>query len=341
MNRAMQFSKRSAHSSSSNLSEETPLPSSQRIRGQRGLHHAEAQFSIIITSHNQCEFIQDAVDSALATQHADMEIIVVDDASTDGSQEVLRSYGQAIRLVCLEGNGGADVARNCGASLAAGRYLVFLDGDDAFLPWALNVYQRIVETKNPKLILGSARWFRDGLPNIEPSKAFQEVRLVDYVDYLHKDRPFGNSASALIIDRQSFQTVHGWNQEMFPMDDQDLAIRLGDCGRTIQILSPTTTLRRAHDGNTVRSVPPFLRVLSRLIDRERLDGLPGGRSRRIERYGLLGGLVFFWTKRAVKQGLIEQAAALLARGWPMLMVAVARRLSVMLTGRQPCETITI
>jgi glycosyltransferase involved in cell wall biosynthesis len=299
------------------------------------------RFSIIITSHNQRRFIRDAVDSALSIQHADREIIVVDDASSDGSQDILRSYGQAIRLVCRETNGGAGVARNSGASVATGEYLVFLDGDDSFLPWALDVYQRIVELKKPKMILGSMQWFRGVPPALRAADSPQAMQIVDYQDYMHKDRPFGNSASALVIDRRSFQAVHGWPEELFPLEDQDLVIRLGDSGRTIQILSPVTVLHREHGANTVHHVAPFLAVLSRMIERERLGEYPGGKPRRFERYGLLGGLVFFWAKRAVKRGLYGQAAALLAQGWPMLFAAIARKFNVILTGRRPCETIAV
>src|ERR1019366_8504283 len=111
----------------------------------RGSLMPDIRFSIIITSYNQPEFIKDAVDSALSQRPGAAEIIVVDDASTDGTQEVLRQYGDAIRLVCRETNGKCSVARNCGAALARGEYMVFLDGDDAFLPWALDVYERIIE----------------------------------------------------------------------------------------------------------------------------------------------------------------------------------------------------
>lgn len=299
------------------------------------------RFSIIITSHNQREFIRDAVDSALSTRHADREVIVVDDGSTDGSQEILRSYGQSIRLICRETNGGAGVARNCGAAAAAGDFLVFLDGDDALLPWALDLYQRIVERKQPKMILGSMQWFRGARSDARAVETPHSMQIVEYKDYMGKDRPFGNSASALVIERGTFHQVRGWFQEMFPMDDQDLAFRLGNSGRTIQILSPVTVLHREHAANSVHHVPPFLVVLFRMIERERQGGYPGGEPRRFERYGLLGGLVFFWTKRAVKRGLYRDAATLLVRGWPMLFAAVALRCNAVLNGRRPCETIAV
>jgi len=299
------------------------------------------RFSIVITCHNQQEFIKDAVDSALSVREEETEIIVVDDASTDRSQDILRRYGHAIRLLCLETNRGACVARNCGASMATGEYLVFLDGDDASLPWALDVYKRIIQVKNPKMILGHMLWFRGALPELHPADRPHAIRFVDYEDYMGKDRPFGNSASALVIQRCAFQGVQGWPEELFPMEDQDLTIRLGDSGRTIQILSPATTLHRAHAGNTVNHVPPFLSAVYQLLERERSGQYPGGQNRRFERYGLIGGLIFFWAKRAVKCGLYWEAAKLFARGWPMVFAAVARRFDVLLTGRRRCETIAV
>ena len=78
------------------------------------------------------------------------KVIVVDDASVDGSQGILKQYGNAIRLLCLEKNAGACAARNQGAALASGEYLVFLDGDDAFLPWALEVYRKDSASQAPE-----------------------------------------------------------------------------------------------------------------------------------------------------------------------------------------------
>jgi len=126
------------------------------------------RFSIIITSYNQREFIKDSVDSALSFRNAEREIIVVDDGSTDGTQEILRQYGEVIRLVCLETNQGAGEARNRGASLATGDYLVFHDGDDVFLPWTLEAFERIIQAKKPKLILGDVWWFQGMLPALQP-----------------------------------------------------------------------------------------------------------------------------------------------------------------------------
>lgn len=299
------------------------------------------QFSIVITSHNQRIFIQAAVDSALATPEESKEVIVVDDASTDGSQELLHGYGDAIRLLRLEKNQGPCVARNRGASLARGDYLVFLDGDDAFPPWALSVYARVIDSRHPKMILGRIFRFREQLPQIMPGDDPRMIRVVEYQDYMHKDRPFHNSASALVVERLAFQSVGGWPEEVFPMEDQELAFRLGDTGRTVQILSPATVLYRSHASNTVNHVPPFLSSLRQMLERERHALYPGGERRRFERYSLLGGLVFFWTRRAIGSGMLREAVSLLASGWPLVVVASTRRAHAIMRGRRSCETLVV
>lgn len=299
------------------------------------------KFSIIITIHNQRQFLRDAVGSALALGRHDGEIIVVDDASTDGSQDILKTYGQAIRVLRLNQNGGASVARNCGTEVARGEYLVFLDGDDVFLPWALDVYERVIDLKKPALILGCMRWFKDTLLMRQPEETPDIINLVDYQDYMRKDRPFENSASAIVVNRHSFQSVHGWSEELFPMEDQDLVFRLGDSGRTILVLSPATIMHRAHPGNIVNQVPPFLSALQRLLERERSGFYPGGRKRRLERRALFGGLVFHWAKRASRCGLLWDAAKLVNQCWPMVLTALVRRLHILLVGRCPCGAIPI
>lgn len=299
------------------------------------------RFSIIITFYNQRNFIKDAVDSALALRNTGLEVIAVDDASTDGSQEILKQCRDRVQVVCLETNQGACAARDRGASLATGEYLVFLDGDDAFLPWALDVYERIVEAKQPKMILAAMSWFEGSLPAVTPGDTPQEITMVDYSDYLRRDRPFGNSASALVAAREAFEGVNGWLTSFFPAEDHDFALRLGACGRTIQILSPATVQHRAHASNTINNVSACIVGVDNLLRRERQGDYPGGPHRRFERRALIGGVVIHWTRMAARSGRYWDAIAFLFRSWPMVLAAVTRRFGVLVSGRQPCETIKI
>lgn len=89
--------------------------------------------SVIIPTYNRAGFVTDAVESALAQTAQNLEVIVVDDGSTDGTREALARYDGRIRAVYQEHANG-NTARNRGVTLARGRYVAFLDSDDLWLP---------------------------------------------------------------------------------------------------------------------------------------------------------------------------------------------------------------
>src|SRR6476661_1876744 len=116
------------------------------------------RFSIVVTCFNQRSYIREAIESALV-QGAD-EVIVVDDGSSDGSAEIVREYCDRVRLCPVVQNGGVARARNHGASNATGDYILYLDGDDILVPWALTVYKRVLERHAAVFISGEKLSFR-------------------------------------------------------------------------------------------------------------------------------------------------------------------------------------
>lgn len=93
-------------------------------------------FSVVVTCYNYRAFVEEAVDSALAQTRAAAQVIVVDDGSTDGSTELLKSrYGEDSRVTLVFGtNGGQLAAFQRGAAAATGDVLCFLDADDRWAP---------------------------------------------------------------------------------------------------------------------------------------------------------------------------------------------------------------
>jgi glycosyltransferase involved in cell wall biosynthesis len=284
-----------------------------------------ARFSIIVTCYNQREFIGPALESALSQQGARNEIIVVDDGSTDGSCEVLESYAESIQIVMFRRNRGAIPARNHGASLAGGEYLVFLDGDDVLMPWALHVYNQIIVDRHPTVILARAIWFSGLIPQRTIRDVPRNMEFVEYESLLRKDRAVGLSASTYVVARHAFWAVGGWSEGIFHLDLQDLSAKLGCSGPTILICSPATALYRIHELNSIHDATPFLTMARRLMDKERAGLYPGGIKHRFERRAWLGGLVFFWIKRAMRAGLYNSALDLLVSGWLMIAAAIGRR----------------
>lgn len=102
--------------------------------------------SVIIPTFNRAHFIAEAVESVLNqdVQGYALEVLVVDDGSTDNTLEVLNAYGDRIRYIHQE-NSGAGVARNRGMREAKGEWIAFLDSDDRWLPYKLSLQMAILE----------------------------------------------------------------------------------------------------------------------------------------------------------------------------------------------------
>jgi glycosyltransferase involved in cell wall biosynthesis len=100
--------------------------------------------SVVIPTWNRAALICDAVNSALQQREGEVEVIVVDDASTDGTAALLESqFGSLIHLLRLEHRRGPGGARNAGARLARGELVGFLDSDDVWLPGKLAAELRV------------------------------------------------------------------------------------------------------------------------------------------------------------------------------------------------------
>lgn len=93
--------------------------------------------SVILPVYNTEKYVADAIKSVLAQTDARIELICVNDGSTDGSLEILRSFGDTITLIDLEKNQGIAHARNCGIRVAKGEFIAFMDADDLWEPTKL------------------------------------------------------------------------------------------------------------------------------------------------------------------------------------------------------------
>ena len=123
--------------------------------------------SIIINNYNYGRFLGDAIESALNQTYSRIEVVVVDDGSTDNSQDVMQQYSDRIVPV-LKSNGGQASAFNAGFAASQGSILCFLDADDLFLPKKV---EAIVDAflKNPQ-----SNWFFHPLQTVDETATFIE-----------------------------------------------------------------------------------------------------------------------------------------------------------------------
>ena len=103
--------------------------------------------SVVIATYNRASLLPETLDAVLAQRFRDFELIVVDDGSTDETQQVLKPYGDRVRYFYQE-NSGPSAARNLGVRHARGEWIAIQDSDDLFAPDHLESLFAFAE-KNP------------------------------------------------------------------------------------------------------------------------------------------------------------------------------------------------
>jgi len=101
--------------------------------------------SVLIPTYNRRDYVVAAIESVLAQDFSDHEVIVVDDGSTDDTADLLRPYASVIRLI-RTANQGPALARNVGMQAARGEYVAFLDSDDLYYPYKLGLQAALLDT---------------------------------------------------------------------------------------------------------------------------------------------------------------------------------------------------
>ena len=215
--------------------------------------------SVIIPAFNREHCIRQSVDSALAQTFKDFEIIVVDDGSSDGTVEILKSYGDKIRLICQK-NAGAGAARNTAIRVAQGKYVAFLDSDDHWRPEKLEVQMQMITKYGAKVC-----YSRCVGENGESLKDLEEVtatlkepgvyQVADPVEFCSRARchPYLQS---MVLETELFTKAGLFDQALHTGDDTLWIFRLGYVVDCIYVDRPMTVIFRGSDNSLTYDVRP-------------------------------------------------------------------------------------
>ena len=177
--------------------------------------------SVIITTYNRRGMAKEAVDSVLQQDFLDYELIVVDDGSTDGTKDELKTY-EHIHYVYQE-NQGISRARNQGIKLAQGDFVCFLDSDDLWVPQKLGVQLAMLE-ENPDINLTYTDeiWIRKGR-RVNPKKKHQK-----YSGWIfNKCLPLCIiSPSSVMLKKDIFEVIGLFDEGLAVCEDYDLWLRI-------------------------------------------------------------------------------------------------------------------
>ena len=219
--------------------------------------------SIVIPCYNQAHFLGESIASALAQDYAPVEIVVVDDGSTDDTSEVAARH-PSVR--CLrQPNRGLPAARNAGWQASKGRYVVFLDADDRLLPHAATVGVAAL-TARPDAALAAGleqRIATDGSPLPTPRRP-----RVDSDHYASLVRRCWIVVATAIYRRDALVVVGGFDERLRFAEDYDLYLRLAQRFPIVDHYTEVSEYRQ-HTGTLSRNIERMLVHTLRVLRRHR------------------------------------------------------------------------
>jgi glycosyltransferase involved in cell wall biosynthesis len=244
--------------------------------------------SVIIPVYNRERYIAEALNSVLQQTEQPLEIIVVDDGSTDNTQQVVRTFlsDPRITLICQEHSGKPSIARNRGIKNARGKYLCFLDSDDILLPKSIATRLQILEHhKDVGVVCSDWLDFKGGLDSSSAMPSYiARSGFLNRVASEHGERQLHDAVvlgpgfiyeifytnivktSTVIIRRELFDKAGGFDEALTIGEDCDLWLRLGTMTRFCYCLSPQC-YARSHRLNITRDMLKNYREDARVIEK--------------------------------------------------------------------------
>jgi glycosyltransferase involved in cell wall biosynthesis len=225
--------------------------------------------SVIIPVYNCERYLAQATESALVQTYQPIEIIVIDDGSTDDSAQVAKRFSPSVQYV-HQPNSGIGAARNSGINLAQGSFLAFLDADDVWVEDKLMQQMAVFKsTPGLDLVFGHVQQF------ISPELAENEKNKI----YCPAEKMPGYVASAMLIKKESFFRIGLFETDWKIGEFINWYIRAKELGLKSFMLPEVVLKRRLHSYNMgIRgrdSRTDYVRILKASLDRRRATNKKG------------------------------------------------------------------
>ena len=263
--------------------------------------------SVVIPTWNRAQLVREAIGSALGQREGEVEVIVVDDASTDATAELLeREFGERIRVLRLDHRRGPGGARNAGARLARGEFVAFLDSDDVWLPGKLDaeleVFARFPEAQ---VVVSDSQNFFEGETDGESRFAQNglleatrgEVRLASDCRWLWTNSMNTVHTCSIIVRHKALMRLGEklFAEDLVCCEDWEFQMRLYHSCHVVVLPEVWSHVRRFVDASRVgRGVPGrpttpeqelvLLRSRLTVMQRTHLQGLDKNLAAEFERF---------------------------------------------------------
>ena len=255
--------------------------------------------SVIIPAYNAAALLRHTLESVLGQSWRDLEVVLVDDGSTDETAQVAESFGGPVRVL-RQRNQGPSVARNHGVEAARGSFIAFLDADDLWLPDKLGLQMELFQERPELGLVYTNYQYTDGSKLLPLHRGAQKVPFEGWV-FRPLLRDNFLATSTVVVRRECLQQVGGFDPALEISEDYDLWLRVAREYPVGYVPAPLARYR-FHDRNVfgdleqrlesrrrifrklARETPPEL-----LPDPEEIHELTAGFQFRIARLYLRGG----------------------------------------------------
>jgi hypothetical protein len=218
--------------------------------------------SVVIPCNNSVRYLAETIASVLAQTYPRIEIIVVDDGSSDATSEIAKSY--PVRYV-YQTNLGISAARNTGISRSQGKYVLFLDHDDRLLPTAVETGVRLLE-EHPECAMAVGEHRYIGPDGIEIGCSHKHAAGRDHYQRLLENNFVETPCSAL-HRRSALELTGGFDENVQGAEDYELYLRTARQSGLITHETPVAEYR-LHDANTSGNAERMLLVSLQVLGME-------------------------------------------------------------------------
>jgi glycosyltransferase involved in cell wall biosynthesis len=182
--------------------------------------------SVVIPTYNRAELVERAVNSVLSQTYPDLEVIIVDDASTDDTRDrikIIQQFDRRIQYFRHDNNRGAQAARNTGIQAAKGGYMAFLDSDNEWLPRKLERQMALFYRKADLLGVVYCSYWKVSADGEMLNEYVPRYRGSVYKQTLSE---WLTDTSTIVVRKDILEKIHGFDENIHAFQEWDLCIRL-------------------------------------------------------------------------------------------------------------------
>jgi len=209
--------------------------------------------SIIVPAYNCEKYINDAIESILIQTYEDLEIIIVNDGSTDNTAKIIDNLAQVdsrIKVIS-QSNKGAGAARNKAISVAKGEFIAFLDSDDIMLEKRIQEQVQYL-IKHPEItIVSCLAYYINEANDIIGKISTNLLTVADGKRYLERGKLIYCLQSGVMTRKQALKKVGGYREELLLGQDTELWNRMVEVGYNLVVMPKILVKYRIRDGSTM------------------------------------------------------------------------------------------